>query len=256
MSDTITIPVSDQYVLSGNYQRPTEQGLAERDNKLILFIHDFPGNKAGHNDLYTDLSTMIGDLGFHSLSFDFLGCGESSGDQSNFTLAGSVKESLDAIHKWAKGNGYNEFVYVSAGLGTSIAILNAGTDVTCQIMLWPGLDPAYLAKNLFNSEYIGEEWKKVGYIIQGEDCIGIPFIKELERIDLAPSLENMTMPVLIMHGSADDRYPVDHLSIAREGMPSKRIEITTFHNAEHGIPDLTHRKSMFYHITQFLEKYA
>jgi len=255
MPDTVTININDKQELSALHQRPMEKGLAERESRLIVFIHDFPGNKTGHNNLYTDLSLTLADLGFHSLSFDFLGCGDSSGDQQSFTLK-TAKESLDAIQKWAEPHGYKEFIYVSAGIGSIIAIANADIHVKCHIMLWPGLDPQYLAKHLFQSETIGDEWKKAGYIIQDKDRIGVPFINELHKANLAPALKDITMPLLIMHGSADDRYPVDHLNIAREGMPSRRIEITTFHNAEHGIPDLTHRKSMFYHITQFLEKYA
>lgn len=255
MPDTIKIKVNDKQTLCATHNRPPEKGLAEREQKLIIFMHDFPGHKAGNNDLYTNLAFILADKGFHSLYFDFLGCGESSGRQADFSLE-SARESLNAVKGWAQENDYKEFIFVSEGIGSTIAILNAEVNVTCQIMLWPGLDPKSLAETLFHAENIKEEWKKVGYIAQGDHHIGIPFINGLHKTNLTPSLRDMTMPVLIMHGSADDRYPVDHLNIARQAMPSKRIEITTFHNAKHGIPDITHRKSMFFHITQFLEKYA
>ena len=255
MSNSITINVNDQENLTAIHKKPAEQSLADLDRKLVLLIHGFPGHKAGHSDLYADLEFILVDKGFHTLRFDFIGCGESSGEQQDFTLS-KAKESLNAIKKWAKKNGYKEFVFVSEGLGSTIAILNMEINVTCQVMLWPGLDPQYLAKSLFQADKITNESKKTGYAMQGHNRIGVTFMKELFKTNLKPLFRDINMPVLIMHGSADDRYPVEHLSIARQEMVSKRIEITTFHEAEHGLPELDHRKSMFFHITQFLEKFA
>lgn len=252
---SITIPIDKNNKLSAIHKKPLESVLADRERKLVVFMHDFSGHKNGYKNLYADLEFILVDQGFHTLRFDFLGCGKSSDDSVLFTLK-NAKKSLDAVQSWAKKNGYSELIFISEGIGSIVAILNHDLNVTCHVMLWPGLDPQYLAKTLFNSEDIGDEWKKAGYIILGEKHISVSFIQELMNLKLASAFRDMHMPTLIMHGSADDQYPVDHLNIVRQAMPSQRIEITTFHNAEHGIPKLEHRKSMFFHIGQFLEKYA
>ena len=254
-SKTVQIKVGKKQTLYAVHSKPLETGLIDREHKLVIFLHGFPGHRDSHDEIAANLESILIDQGFHSLRFDFIGCGDSSGDQPEFSLA-KAKECLHAVKKWSQLNGYSEFVYISDGIGSTIAILNTDIDVTCQVMLWPGLDPQYLAKTLFKSDAIEDEWRKVGYVVQGDNRIGIPFVNELLKTKLAASLRDITMPVLIMHGSADSLYPLKHLDIARQRMTSKRIEITTFHNAENGLPELEHRKSMFYHITQFLEKYA
>lgn len=255
MPETITIPLNDEHSIAGIHNKPAERSLAELDRKLIIMIHGFPGHKAGHSDLYADLEYILVDKGFHTLRFDFIGCGNSSGEQEDFSLS-LAKECLNAIKKWAKNNSYKELSFISEGLGSTIAMLNMELNLSCQVMLWPGFDPQYLAKTIFKSETITDKDKKVGHVVQDHNRIGIPFIHELQKTNLKPFFKDVVMPVLIIHGSADDRYPVEHLNIARNELVSKRIEITTFHEADHGLPELDHRKSMFFHITQFLEKFA
>ena len=64
------------------------------------------------------------------------------------------------------------------------------------------------------------------------------------------------MPTLILQGVRDEITPIETLDLARGHIRSKRLEITTFHDGEHGLHKLNHRKSMFFHITQFIEKFA
>ena len=97
--------------------------------------------------------------------------------------------------------------------------------------------------------------KKQGFIKQNNNRIGITFLEELEKIDLIYALREIHAPALIMHGVRDKKIPVSCLDLARAHMRSKRIEITTFHDGEEGLTQLNHRKAMFYHIQQFVEKY-
>lgn len=255
MSNSISININDKQAITAIHKKPSEKSLEELRRKLVVMIHGFPGHKSGHSDLYADLEFILVDKGFHTFRFDFIGCGQSDGEQEDFTLT-KARECLNAIKLWAKQNGYKELVFISEGIGSTIAILNMEVNVKCQVMLWPGLDPQCLAKNLFHADAISEEDKKQGFVVQDHNRIGLKFIKELHQTNLKPHFRDINTPVLIMHGSADDRFPVDHLNIARQQIVSKRIEITTFHDADHGLPELDHRKSMFFHIVQFLEKFA
>jgi len=240
MSDPITITIDEDKTLSALHGTPKEGDTSDLDRKLILMMHDFPGHKSAHDNLYGELEDILNAKGFHTLRFDFLGCGESSGEQEIFSLR-QAKISLDALKEWAAHNKYKEFTFISNGLGSIAAILNMEISVKCQVMLWPGLNPKLL----------GETLPKID-----KSLAELPFIKALPSLKLAPHFQDVTMPILILHGTEDDRYPISQLDLARKHMTSKRIEITTFHDGAHGLPALNHRKSMFYHITQFIEKYA
>ncbi len=255
MSNAITIAINKQDTLAAIHKKPEEQSLANFNRKLILLIHGFPGHKSGHSDLYADLEYILTDRGFHTLRFDFLGCGKSSGHQKDFTLR-KAKESLDAVKRWAIEKGYKELIFISEGLGSTIAMLNMEFNLKCQVMLWPGLDPQFLAKNLFHADKIPEQSFESGYDVQDYNYISIDFIKELSKMNLKPFFRDIVMPVLILHGSEDARYPIEQLNIARREMASKRIEIMTFHEGRHGLPELRHRKAMFSQISEFLEKFA
>ena len=157
---------------------------------------------------------------------------------------------------WAQNNGYEEFVCISEGLGTIIGLLNLPLRVKCQVMLWPGLNPNALATKLFNGDNIEDEWRKIGYTIHHDHRIGVQFIDELREANIAPSFRDLNMPLLVLHGASDERYPISDLNHIRKRASSKRIEITTFHDAGCGLPQPEHRESMFFHIGQFLEKFA
>jgi pimeloyl-ACP methyl ester carboxylesterase len=255
MSENTKIEIEGGASIKTVHKKPRQDSTDEMARKLVVMIHGFPGDAASHNNLYGDLEFILNDKGFHTLRFDFLCCGESAGNTKDFTLS-TAKQTLDVIKAWAQDHHYEEFIFISDGFGSLIALLNMEINVTCQVLLWPGLNPQYLAKHIFKIDEITETDRKFGYITHGDHHIGIQFIDQLNKLNLANYFRDITMPVLIMHGSADEIFPIEHLNIIRQRASSKRIEITTFHDAAHGLPELKHRKSMFFHILQFLEKFA
>jgi len=230
MSQSLQIPITDKISLSAVHATPNDPRAVDVNYRLVVVIQGLYRD----DSLYNDLEFLLVDKGFHTLRFDLLGSGDSHADDQDFTLR-NAKLSMDAVKDWAQARGYRELIFISEGVGSIIATLNLALNVKCQVMLWPGLDPQYLADKIFKGQKIA---------------------KELMSVNLKADLKNVSMPVLMMHGSADDQYPIDHLNIARKHISSKRMEITSFHGGTHGLPDLAHRKSMFFHMTQFLEKFA
>ncbi|MFK7840457.1 MAG: alpha/beta fold hydrolase [Bdellovibrionales bacterium] len=255
MSESIIITLDGNKHIAALYGQPFQATSNERRTKLVIMAHGFPGDHNAHDNLYGDLESLLNDAGFHTLRFDFFGCGQSSGTSKDFSLQ-TVKASFDVLKEWAEHNGYKEFVFVSDGLGSVFSILNTDDRLNCQIMLWPGFDPQYLAKSLFQKDAPSQKSLERGYICDGKYNISLSFIDSLSKLKIVPYLKHQTMPVLIMHGAQDDLFPIKHLDIAKRNMSSKRIEITSFHDGGHGLPALNHRQSMFFHITQFIEKYA
>jgi pimeloyl-ACP methyl ester carboxylesterase len=255
MAEKVEIRAGDKAYIRAAHSKPTEESVAERDELLIVMVHGFPGDKNVHGNLFLDLEFLLRDKGYHTLRFDFRGCGESDGREEDFTLS-SAGEDFQNVLFWAKDQGYKRFVTIGEGLGAAFCLLNIDEQTACSILLWPYLDLPRIAKTLFRPEAIEEQWLKAGYILKDGKRIGINLIKEMQKHDIVFAMKEAKIPMLVMHGAEDKISPIEQLDLLRAHVGSKRVEITSFLDGEHGLSGLNHRKTMYYHVTQFIEKYA
>lgn len=256
MAEKITIKVGkEEEEIHGLRGLPGEAAIGHLEKTLVLMLHGFPGHKAGQGDLFGTLEGLLLERGFHTLRFDFRGCGESDGKEEEFTLARAAEDLRHVLH-WAKLEGYEHFIMAGEGLGASIALLNANMSVSANLLFWPALDLPQLAKNLRGGDAIAVKPESGGYIDVGGNRIGHNLLIELAETDMVPALKEAFAPALVMHGAEDILIPSAQLDVLRKHIPSKRVEITVFHDGTQGLPDPRHRKMVYYHILQFLEKYA
>jgi uncharacterized protein len=255
MARSIKIQIDLETYLEGSHSCPTEGSVAALDRLLIIMVHGFPGDKNVHGNLYHDLEFLLRDKGYHTLRFDFRGCGESDGRQEEFTLS-SAREDLNAVCEWAHEQGYERFMLIGEGLGGTVSLMHPQDKIAAVAVFWPMLDLPQIARSVFQAGNMRPEWLKAGYMIMDHDRIGIPFIKELMTLKLDHTLAQFKTPLLVMHGARDQTVPIEQLDMLRAHVQSKRLEITSFHDGEHGLPGLNHRKTLYYHLTQFIEKYT
>lgn len=255
MSKTVQILAGDNQYIQAEHVRPVEDSLESKDRLLIIMVHGFPGNKTAHDNVFGDLIHLISDKEYHSLRFDFRGCGESDGREEDFSLKGAA-DDLKNICGWAKDQGYERFIFIGEGLGAALSLLEIPKQALCYVFLWPMLELPRIAKFAFKADDIPDEWQKEGYGTIDDHRIGLSFIEELKETDILPILRGFEKPLMIMHGVKDQVSPVQQLEIVRAHVKARRVEITTFHDGTHGLPQVNHRKTMFYHIMQFIEKYT
>jgi pimeloyl-ACP methyl ester carboxylesterase len=255
MAQKVEILAGNKAYIRAAYSKPTEESMALRDELLVLMVHGFPGDKNVHGNLFLDLEFLLRDKGYHTLRFDFRGCGESDGREEDFTLS-SAGEDFQNVLFWAKDQGYKRFITIGEGLGGAFCLLNIDHHSVCSILLWPYLDLPHIAKTLFRPEAIEEQSLKAGYILIGGKRIGIDLIKEMQKHDIVFAMKEAKIPLLVLHGAEDKTSPIEQLDLLRAHVGPKRLEITSFHDGEHGLTGLNHRKTMYYHIIQFIEKYA
>lgn len=256
MTTNVQIPAGEDSFIQAVHSRPTEDSSAEWDSLLVIMMHGFPGNRDCHGKIFHDLEFLLRDKGYHTLRFDFRGCGDSGGREEDFTL-GTAGEDLRTVTGWAKENGYRRFVTVGEGLGACVPLLHMEAEVACAVMLWPLIDLPVIARTAFKIDRIEPENAAAGYAVQDGHRIGLGLVHELLYTDMKPHLDKIACPVLVMHGVADEISPIDQIDLLREGAENcPRVEITSFQDGVHGLPQLNHRKVMYFHITQFIEKYS
>lgn len=229
---------------------------SRRAKTLVIMLHGFPGHKSAQNDVFGDLEFQVGRDGFHSLRFDFRGCGESEGKSEDFMMETACAD-VRAILEWARSFGYERFFYIGEGLGAAIALLNADPGVRGAALLWPALDPRLTALREPLKLAGSKEAKAQGYVVWRDTKIGLPLLKEIKLLNPTRKLRNLKIPLLIQQGTADEEVSPAQMELLRRHARSiRRIEMTTYEGAGHGLHGLQERQTMFYHIRQFLKRYG
>ncbi|MCB9981185.1 MAG: alpha/beta fold hydrolase [Rhodospirillales bacterium] len=255
MRETIQILVGQSQYIRASFAKPKEHLMQSVDRLLVIMVHGFPGDKNACDNVFADLEHVIGEKRYHTLRFDFRGCGASDGLAEDFSLY-SASEDFKTVIKWAKDRGYGRFVFICEGLGAAIALMNAPKEARCYVLLWPMVDLPMIAQHVFQADTIEEDWKKAGYIMKDDSRISIAFLQQLKKAKMAKILKDLGKPLLIMHGAQDEVSPIEQLDMFRACAGHRRVEITSFQDGTHGLPQINHRKSMFFHIRQFIEKYT
>ncbi len=218
---------------------------------LVLMIHGFPGQKDSYNDFFGTLEIMLGTSGFHTARFDFRGCGASDGKSELFTLESACEDFQNMI-LWAKTQGYQRVGYIAEGFGASLALLNVVPELDFLILAWPILDPPYVFDYFFVKD------AKIPQAAQHNDKPKITqsFVDSLQKADYARALASVKVPMLILHGAKDERVPIGQLELIRKHFRGPRVEITTFEDGVHGLPEQTHRTMISHHVKGFVERYS
>ena len=255
MSEKIEISIDEDKKIIGSYNKPEGEEIQEYETTLIIMIHGFPGNKSANNDIYGDIEFILAEKNYHTLRFDFRGCGQSSGKEYEFNLDNACGD-LKAVLFWANGKGYKRFIYIADGLGVAIGLKCMPKDVTALAMLWPIFDLRDLYDTFTQGKPISAFHDKEGFAKFEGHKISTQLLAELKNADVFSVLRNLNRPVLVLHGARDKLISVKQLDFLRGHVKSERVEITVFHDGESGLEKLEHRKNIFYQIEQFVEKFA
>lgn len=235
--------------------KPEEGGLAELERKLVIMLHDFPGDSTLYNNLFEDIAFALENDGYHSLCFDFSGCGKSDGQSQSLDLQ-TIKADIETVKNWAINKGYKEFTFLSCGMASLFAMFSMDLDIRSQIMLWPCFDTQKTINQKFETHKINDKDKKAGFFDYNGTNVSLQLIDKLLTVDMKPVFNDMTMPILIFHGTDDHVYPISELDILRKSTNASQTEIMTFHDGEHSLPLAEHREAMFTQIIRFLDKNA
>lgn len=254
-SQPIHVKIKEGSFLQAALSAPTEASLIELSHTLVIMCHGFPGHKAAHNNIFGKLTKRLNKKGYHCLSFDFRGCGESEGKEEEFTLS-SAQEDLYWVMDWAKSANYDRFIFIAEGLGAALTLQNFKEDVLCLVHFWPMLDIPKILHTAFKMGELPPNAEIDRYYMLGQNRIGLDLISQLKNLSLLKHIQALKTPLMIMHGAKDEASPIDQIDLLRQHAGVRRIEITSFDDGDHGLRNPEHREIAFYHILQFIEKYV
>ena len=168
----------------------------------------FSSNRVGPARLYVQLARLLSESGYRVWRFDCYGVGDSDG---NFREASYESQLNDyqAVLNFVKREGASQFVLAGHSMGTSLAVQLAvgNVNVTRLLLISPSVGPVTWANNLFSPDQI-EEMRRTGRTIRKGLEIAASFFEALQK-DKTPLLEQLKIPVTVVHGTADKFYSRD-----------------------------------------------
>lgn len=254
--EPIEIEITAEEALRGVFCDAHSSGRRPPDASLMIFCHGFPGSDSeSHHRLFPKLHNICSKLKLSSVSFDFRGCGKSDGAAEDFTI-NQATQDLRQVLSWSEEQGYKRLMICAEGLG-SLPVLMCLPDFPVKLLcfFWPVFDAKQYAIQNLEAEDHKPYFEDGGFIEIDNLKVGIPLIKELYELELTSLLKNVIMPCMIQHGAQDSYIPIEHLDLARAYFRNRRIELTTFQDGQHGLPQENHRRYVYYHFQQFVGKY-
>lgn len=189
-------------IRSGERKLAADLSLASKTAPLLVFVHGFAGDR-NEKGLFTEARDYFVERGFSVLRFDFQACGDSTGSFRRVRLNDLV-DDLQSVFSHIRSDVSLSSVpvgLVGFSLGAGIGLL-AGVPVATYIF-W---SPAIYTKTDMVPRY-KTELDCNGIIIKGDIEVSKEFIHDLDSNAICHSLDSVGVPVLLIHGTEDQRIP-------------------------------------------------
>lgn len=161
----------------------------------------------------TAIAERFAPAGYNILRFDFSYVGDSEGEYEDLTVSGEVADALGALD-FMHGFTATDCTLIGSSLGGLVALLAAAQAphlVSRLALIAPVADTKIFTEGL--SDKAIAEWRSRGRRRVGSGFLRPAFLDDVLRIDAPKAMQALSMPVLVMHGEADDVVPVSHADL-------------------------------------------
>ena len=189
---------------------------------LLIIGHGVTGNK--DRPFVVALANAVSITGINVLRFSFAGNGDSEGDFSDCTISKEV-EDLQAVLSVVEEKGYR-VIYAGHSMGGAGGVLTEARDFRMKFLI--SLAGMVSTGKFYETEF-GEETPDPGCMWEEPGCpLSTAFQNDLKAIrSTAPQAAEISVPWLLIHGTADDVVLIDDsreaYSLASE--PKELVEI-------------------------------
>ncbi len=203
---------------------------------LVVLGHGVTGDK--DRPLVVDTATALSAAGFPTLRISFSGNGASEGNFQASTITKEVAD-LGAVID-ALSPSYPNIAYIGHSMGAAVGVLRAAQDerIRALVSLAGMVDTKAFAETEF-----GDITPDEGVMWDDEDCpLSRVFMSDLTLTvgHVSPAAEQVTVPWLLVHGTADDVVrPGDttHIQMLKESA----VDVVFVPGADHGFNAPDHK---------------
>jgi len=219
----------------------------------VILCHGMMSAKEGTKQ--TALAQVLEEIGISVLRFDFSFCGESEGVFEEITFTQEVDDLRSAVN-WVKKNGGRDIGLFGSSMGGGVAVLYAKTDpsIKALVTLAAVAHPIRLAERMEELEERMLQWKEEGNQFGAEGEVGERFFQDLDHHNIPAAIKEVTAPVLIIHGQADEVVDVQEAYDLYENASEPKV-LKILPEADHRITRPEDLSDVLQTTTAFFRKY-
>ena len=189
--------------LSGVLHHPS----AGDSTGTVILCHGMESDKNSEKLIF--LGRQLAQSGVLTLRFDFAYVGESSGKFEEITYSGEV-DDLKAAYAWVQSRQPGKTAILGSSMGGTVALLFAAQEpkVVGLVTVAAPLHPEKFPRRILTAPQL-QEWRERGFVYYHGHRLNASLLDDLDRLDVAAAARNVSCPVLILHGDADEVVPVE-----------------------------------------------
>ncbi len=250
MPKTHFIPVAEEEQIAVDWTVPGEP----QGQRAAVFVHGFASNRQGEKAAF--FAERFHAAGWHFLSLDMRGHGDSSGGMETLSLSRCI-EDLAAALDWMPGE-MEPPLLIASSMGGAVAawynLLHPGR-VGAMACIAPSFSfPSGLREELTPEELTA--WRERGLRrVQNEWLdleVGYCLLEDAENYDPARLVKEYAAPTLIFHGVQDDAVDWRESRRFMEDCPCPSIDLLLIKEGDHRLTD--YKEYMFETIMAWLRR--
>jgi len=205
------------------------------DVPIVILCHGFSSSK--ESKTFTSMERGLNRFGIASFRFDFYGHGESDGKFEDITISEAVDDILRAID-FLKGKGYSRIGLLGSSFGGISSIMAASKSDDLVVLALKGPVSDYKEVELLRKGLdVIERWRESGFMTHCKSDgtplkLNYSFYEDIKNNNGYQAAEKIKIPVIIVHGDADEVVPLEQSKKTCEIIEDCRLEI---------IPGANHR---------------
>lgn len=236
MENQLMIPFNDNKI-SAALHLPDEY--SGEKIPVVVICHGFISNKVGQHRLFVKTARELTAQGFAVMRFDYLGCGDSSGEYRDITLEGQIGETIHILDqlRYFSCLDQKNVTLIGHSFGGCIASYVATLDARVKrLVLWaPVANPHkdiydIVGETVYQKCLHGQAAHYQGFELGGN------FFRSLEGKFPVEAVGKFTGETLIVHGTEDAETPLANAVAYQHALSSRccgGVTLRIIDNADH-----------------------
>ena len=244
MNEKVYYSTSDNRTLCGIINR------VNVSKEIVVICHARTSSKDSR--VTSSVANTLSNYNHNNFRFDFIGCGESDGDISDYNVTNMISNLNDTLQWLSDEYGYSEFILFGCSMGARIISLvdREKYDIK-KLILWYGA--LNYGRSIFGFPGKQEKIAKKQGFCEIEKGIKLPYsyFEDENKYCAYKELINWGIPKLFVHGSADPYIPYKHS--VKVSKKCKHSTLYLIGEGDHGFKNDRHLKKAIKETVRFLD---